>query len=535
MPAARSAARARGAAGLRVPLAVLGLVMGLAAWVLLHAGRRTTFFQDDWNFTLQRFRWAPYDLLHPHNEHLSAVPVFIWKVLLETVGLDDYAVFRGALVVAVLGLGLLVFAYARRRVGDWPAIALAACLMLMGPAAPDLIWAFQIGFVISMAAGVGVLLAFDRQSRRADALACALLAVALGSSSLGVPILLAAIVEVAARPDRRARWWIPAVPLVLYVAWYLRYGLPSAKASNIPEIPGWIVHAADDAAGALTGLGPTYGAFLVLLLAFFLARALAGTLRPSPRLLALVALPLSFWAATALARAGSPTSPGDPRYLLPGGLFLGLLAVELARGRVPRGRATALLTIVLAAGAVTGAHGLRGEGGRLRAEAAKAQGSLAALELAGTDRVAFDFVPSLTQGDQLLAGRYETALREYDGSPAWPLGELPGAPPTVRAEFDEALRRILQPTVVAAPGGEPDRCSPAEGQSEVEVPPEGLVVRAGDATVEVRLRRIGDAFPAAVTAEVEGGSAGLLRIEPDRLPVPWRAQLRAEGTFEVCG
>ena len=110
----------------------------------------------------------------------------------------------------------LLFAYTRKRVGDLLALAAAAVVLFLGTAWPDVLWPFQIGFLSSLAAGIGALLALDREDRRGDVIAAVLLGVALASSSLGLPLLAAAALEVLGRPDRRSRWWIVAAPAVLY-------------------------------------------------------------------------------------------------------------------------------------------------------------------------------------------------------------------------------------------------------------------------------------------------------------------------------
>jgi hypothetical protein len=519
--------------GGRLPWIALALVLVGCAVVLAHAGRDTTFYFDEWNLVLERRGWGPYDVLRPHNEHLAAVPVVVFKLLLETVGMAPYAVYRGVLIGCALLMGVAMFVWSRRRVGDWPALAISASLMVMGPAYIDLIWPFQLGFVLSLACGIGVLLAFDRGDRTGDIVACALLVLAIASSSLGLPILAAAIVEVLWRPDRRARLWVVGVPLVLYAAWYVRYGESAAKLGNVPDVPGWVAQAADDAAGAAIGFGPSYGAVVVVALVVALVWRLSVPGRWPARLLALTALPLALWAATALARADMPeVTPAEARYLLPGGLFVALLAVELARDRIAPGRPAALIAAVLFAGALTNANAFQPGTVALQSEAEKVRGSLAALELHGRD-VERDLLPVATQ-PQLRAGFYFAALDEYGSSPAWPLDELADAPAGVRAHFDRTLWSLQGAAVAEAPRGRPTGCVRAPGSADEEVPARGLVVRAGDAPVTVALRRYADDVPEDAIGTVAADGEGLVRLPRDRAPRPWRAQLTSPAPFRVC-
>ena len=59
------------------PWVVLAVVFGLAAVLLMWAGRDTTFFYDDWPYVLDRGSWSLDTFLEPHNEHLQAVSVLI--------------------------------------------------------------------------------------------------------------------------------------------------------------------------------------------------------------------------------------------------------------------------------------------------------------------------------------------------------------------------------------------------------------------------------------------------------------------------
>src|SRR4051812_1709956 len=152
----------------RLPLIALACVMVIAAVVIMHAGRDTTFWYDEWDFLTRRLEWNPHALLYPHNEHLSLLPAFVYKVLLELFGMNHYGVFRAVAVVFDLACGALFYVYLVPRVGEWIAVALTACLVLMGAAAFDFVWPFQIGYLGSLAAGLGALIALDRGTRGGD-------------------------------------------------------------------------------------------------------------------------------------------------------------------------------------------------------------------------------------------------------------------------------------------------------------------------------------------------------------------------------
>ena len=60
----------------------------------------------------------------------------------------------------------LLYVYARRRIGPWPALLPAALLLTLGPAWQNILWPFQIGWLISLAAGLGALLRSTARARR---------------------------------------------------------------------------------------------------------------------------------------------------------------------------------------------------------------------------------------------------------------------------------------------------------------------------------------------------------------------------------
>ncbi len=531
--------------------------MACSAVTLMYAARSTTFAYDDWNFVLQRQGWGLRTLLTPHNEHLSLVPLLVYKLTFETLGLHHYGSLRAVLVALDLLNGLLLFAYARPRIGAWPAMAITAPLMVMGPAYWDLIWAFQIGFLSALAAGLGALLAMDRRSRRGDVVASALLCVSLASSGIGLPIVAGAAVEVLLRPDRRRRAWVVGIPIVLYALWYVGYGRDTAKLSNVPAIPAWIIDAAGPAAGAITGVGSDYGILLAAALAAFAVHAL---LRPGPldpRLTGLLVMPLVLWATTALARADTDVSPGETRYLYPGGLLVVLLAVELARGRFVRGRACALLVVAIGAGALANLHTFSGPAASVRSLSTSTKGVLSAIEVAGSSANP-DLAPASGQ-PQITVGPYLAAVRHYGSSPAYSPAQIAQAPRDVRAIADAVLLQLrgavltpvgatLPQTAHSAPTASVTagvlsqargclRFTPQQPDAQVvaRVPTSGLLIRASRQTgIEVRFRRFADTLGRPLQIGVQPGAADTVRLPVDRSPRPWRIGLRGSAPFTVC-
>ena len=184
----------------------------LASGVILYLGRGSFFYFDEWTWIVERRDWTTSTLLRPHNEHLSAVPIAIYKVLFATVGLAHYWPYRAMLVAIHLSAALAVYLIARRRLGPWLALAPATILLFLGAAHEDLMWPFQMGFIGATAAGAWALWALDRNTRRGDLLAAIALTVSLGCASPGIPMVVAAFAELAWRRTTWRRLWVVGIP-----------------------------------------------------------------------------------------------------------------------------------------------------------------------------------------------------------------------------------------------------------------------------------------------------------------------------------
>ena len=531
----------------------LGALALVAFAGLLYLGRSTTFYFDEWDWVQGRREWDAAALLEPHNEHLSLVPVLVFKLLFSTVGTDSYVPYRVAGLLLHCGVTALLFAYARKRVGELVALGAAAVVLFLGTGWPDMLWPFQIGFLSSLAAGIGALLALDREDRRGNVLAAVLLGVALASSSLGLPLLVAFALEVLGRPDRRSRWWIVAAPAAVYALWYVAYGGEGTVTSdNVFGAPGYVADAAAGAAGALFSLDMNWGRTLAVAGIVALLASLHRRGTASWRRLALIAAPLAFWGLTAIAR-GQFGEPAAPRYLYPGVVFLLLIAVEAAAGiRLSRG---ALVVAALLVGfAVLGNAGKMREGaGFLRDESTALNGALAALPLVA-ERVTPDFQPDPGTAPQIRAGAYLDATRDL-GSNAPSPKALPGLYERARARADESLRRALTPRLVpavtvgdTAPDVEGSKAASVARRggcqaltttggtatADVVVPRGGLVLRSRTAPVRITLRRFSDGFGGQPITAAAGGAALWLQLPSDASPVPWRAQLTFAGSLRAC-
>lgn len=559
--------------GLRLGWIGLSAMLAPAAVLLFLETRGTTVWVDEWTWVLSRRGGGLDTFLAPHNEHLSLVPVSLYNLLFATAGLDDYAPYRAMVIAAHLACVALVYVYASRRVGSFLALLGAALILFLGPAWQNLLWPFQTGSLISLAAGLGALLALDREDRAGDVAACLLLGLSLASSGLGLPIAAGVLVELLWGQRRRRAVWIVAAPLALYAIWWVAYQDSALTRRNVALAPGFVADAAAGALSALTGLSGVpesdddatfgWGRPLAVAAAALVAWRLAR-LRPiPPRVVALLATLLAFWGATGVQRAAF----GDPdasRYVYVGALFIVLLAAELARGvRLSRPQALALGAVVAAA-IVANLGDLRDGGRFMRDQGERTRAVLGALELARAD-AAPDLILGQIPGYPLVvvaAGPY-LAAADALGSPADTPAEIAAADEDVRLAVDAELASIhrieLAPTGSGAPLGSrpevdavtggtvagrgaclvftPIAAGPAADTSTIAitVPPAGIQLTARGGPATLALRRFAAGFPPEPQWRLGSSATATLRIGPDRAPQPWHVRLAPEGGVTACG
>ncbi len=531
---------------------LLGLAMLLAAAAIIHQGRGTLPFFDEWNFIIQRRGHSLDTLLGPHNGHLVVAPLLLYKLLLQIAGLTHYWLFRAVLVALHLLVGLGVFALARRRIGDVGALVAAALVLFCFAAADDLLWAFQISFLLAMVFGVWMLVALERPSFRADLLACICLAGALASAAIGIPFALAAVVIVGSDKRRLQRAWVVAIPLLLFALWYLAYGEPEIKISNAPIVPHFAAEMASNAAGGLIGLGIEYGRPLALVLVAAVAIWFANPRRVTPWLAAVGLTAVALWTLTALARADF-SEPLAPRYIYPGAVLIVLIVVELLRGRnLAPSAAPLALALVCVAGLANYAT-LGGFAAGLRSNAELLQARLGALALVGAD-VPADFKP-VPREDPVITARGAIESQRDFGVLGLAAAALPVASAEQRAAVDEVLisvpeltaRRIntvsgSTPTLLeiagarSAPEGRCSRIVPGRsgGTVDLELPAGGALAIRSSAPLPVFFRRFGDRFSAKPNLVIAAGRATLLSARADPSSVAWTVKLKPSAPLTIC-
>jgi hypothetical protein len=313
-----------------------------AAILLLSLGY--SFYFDEWTFILTAPNWTWLTYLQPHNEHPSILFRLAYAALLNTVGMRSYVPYMAVLLTLHVANVVLLFQVVRRRAGDAVAMGAAALLMVLGAGWENLLWAFQMAWLASVACGLCMLLALQARPTRTNlALAAALATTSLMFSGIGLMFAAFAVVMLAATPERRRDvWWF--VPLgVAVVAWYLAFGRsgvspnPPPTAANILLAPSYTLWGLGQSAAALIGEGGAWGppALVVAILAIGVTWRYR---RPDPFALGALAALLTLYIVTGLARAqlGYQQS-GASRYNYEGAACWLILLADAARNLPWRG------------------------------------------------------------------------------------------------------------------------------------------------------------------------------------------------------
>jgi hypothetical protein len=328
-----------------VRIARARLIVGVAAVAgcaaILWLAHGYTFYFDEWTFIIGAPDWNAASYMQPHNGHPAMLPRLIYATLLGTVGLRAYWPYMVILLALHATSVVLLFELVRRRAGDLIGLACAALLLVLGAGWENLLWAFQLSLVGSVACGLGTLLALESAPKAwRMPLVAALLTGSLMFSGVGLVFGVAATVRLVATRDRRKElvWLAPVA--IAFVAWYLVFGLsgpatsPPFSVNNTFVLPLYTLWGLGASVAGLVGAGGLLGiAFLVLAAGVVGFAWWRGTLDPLD--LGVAAGLITFYVLTGLSRAqlGYEQS-GSGRYIYEGAVLWLILLADAAR-RLP--------------------------------------------------------------------------------------------------------------------------------------------------------------------------------------------------------
>lgn len=548
----------------------VALVLVGAAAATSWAGRDIALLGDEWAWIFGGLNPGADTILQSYNGHLLATTWSAYYGLLVTFGLPNYWVYRTVALLLHLGVALVVFLLARRRIGPWSAIAPAAAIAFLGTGS-DVFLSGNFGIAWATVACVGALAMLDRRTRGRDLAACTLLVLGLASFTSAIAFTAGIWVEVLSQRDRWRRIWVPLLPTLLYLSWRLIWGGDLLLAgSSTGDLAAVVRRGFEAAAGAIAGLGgvqltsPTVEAHfpwldsLALLAVALGALALVALLirrrNLSPRLANLIVTAVALWALLALGRGSLDLFAS--RYVYLGAIVVALILVELASGLRLRSRAVTR-AVVLAVGVSVALNvaWLVIWGNALRRESTTARAELAALDIARGE-VPAEFEPSRAfRLRPVTAGAYFEAVWRFGGSPALANDELRRASEADREAADRVLVGALGLRLVpgAAPGRGPPpvlegssaasidttrsclKLTPSSGFATLDFVPRspGVVLETGSGgRLLLHARRFGERFEVAVGG-LRGGAA-TLDAPLGHAPDPWHLRLVSNARTSVC-
>jgi hypothetical protein len=323
------------------------LAVVVAVPVIFHAAREQWFFLDEWDFLADRDLLSLDDLLRPHNEHWSTLPIVAYRLVWQVVGLEHYWPYLALTVAAHLVLAVLLRVTMRRAgVHPWIATAAASLFAVFGGGRENITWAFQVGFTGALAFGVAALLLADHDGRdlRRDVPAVACAVASLMCAGLGITMAGCLAVSVLVRRGWRAAALVVAPLAAGFVIWYLGWGhegggVETAFDDRALRLAADVVESTSARLGAVSALGWGLGVAALVGVVLAVRRiGLAGLRRTHAPVVGLVAGAVAFLLITGVGRAVlSVESTSRYRHVLAALLLpaIGVGLTELGRRWAP--------------------------------------------------------------------------------------------------------------------------------------------------------------------------------------------------------
>ncbi|HMU28225.1 MAG TPA: hypothetical protein PKA65_12565, partial [Solirubrobacterales bacterium] len=434
-----------------------GLLLAASAALLFAFRANIGFFIDDWMLIF--FRHGASDWLLPHHDHPIMIPAALYDLSLSVFGMEPMPLHLVALALFLASV-VMLFQWIRTLVGTPAAVLGCAVVLLLGSSTEDLIWTFQIGFCGSAVTGLGALLLLRRENTGSDALACLLLVASFLLSTLAMPFLVGAAVQLCFRggnPGLRRMLrdsWIVLVPLLLYGIWLLGWnqsGGHAATLENALKTPFFVLSAFGYGSAALTGTFPLRlinDSYLWSIAGLAVAAGFAWILqlrrRIPPEFLIALAAGLTFWIL-----CGLNFTPGRDfftgRYQYPSVIFILMMLAGACAGLRPDRNWLKWLTVLAAASIAVNIFALFYTFNHTIKPFEQVNiVTLAAFKLSG-DAIDPDFQTPIGTGDDapLTVPIYRDAVARY-GPPAFTESDIDSATADYRSRLDQLLVPALR-------------------------------------------------------------------------------------------
>ena len=447
--------------------------------------------------------------------------------------------------------------YLRRRAPVVYAVLATILLLFLGAAWQDLLWAFQITYLLSLATGLAALLLLDRRDRVGDWLALVALLLSVASSGAGLVFASGAVIELAWSARDRRRTWIALAPIAAWIVWYFGYGSSRGSTSNVTGAPGYALDLAGSAFGALTGGSLGVGMLVALAATVLVVVTVVRTWPISGRFAGCIAMTYGLWILLAYSR--DARVPGtESRYIYLGAVFVLLLGAEVIRAWPAIHLPTPVVVVgALALVALVGhsiavnIDDLHAGAREIRLYATDYQVRWSAFALLG-DRVDRDVQVGHLDESTFTAGEVLDAVHDLD-FPLLTVDQFRNLPPELRTGGDFALAQVFGLSYGRVPPKSPSGTLPIETVTGATAEPEGACTRFTPTDRDARVLLRGDRVVVRVTTTDDPVEVRARPIAPEFTPwpfstvdhdrvvslretgvAPWDVELRSTGPMVLC-
>ncbi len=514
------------------PFLVLGCAIVVSTLLLLYLGRGLTPLVDQWGYLYAYRSWSLETLLTPHNGHLMALSIVLYKAMFSIFGVESQLPYQLVNYALSATVATLLFALMRNRVGDLLALAAAILMLFYGAGADVILPTFAFPNLIGLALGLAALLALRRGDLKGDVATCVLLTVSVASYSIGIVFVVGAIAAIALRPpgQRLRRVWVFLAPLAVYVAWALwarKFDQTHIYVHNLKIIGSALVDQASAIMAGLSGLfttpnGPrptenlipirtTWGPVLVAGLAVLVYQRMRRAPKPGPGAVVAIVVLVAYLLLVGIA-LNQFRNTFDTRFVYVGSVLILLAVAELLAPCRPSRAVLAVVGVAFVFSMCANVAELGDVAQGVRAQSSAARAKLTAVELAGP---AAD--KSVTVEDPPGAMNFPVSqFHELDadfGLPTYSLEELEASAPGARQIADEELVRVMriapEPVqgVVPPPGTPPLSVAVQAGAPAPRWRGScfSLIPGASQTTALIRFQRGGVAYRSAAPVEASIG------------------------------
>lgn len=529
---------------------LFGVALLASAALLLHYRLDIGFVADDWAFLRDRSLGGLDSLLIPENENIVILQAAVYRIFYILFGIQSSASLQIASLVFFLLSVVAFYAWIRERVGEWAAAIASIPILFLGTAYQDLLWAFQMGYTVSILAGLTALIALERNARFSQPVALVAILVSVTTSSLGLPFLAGAAVILVSRDGWEGLFnYVLLAPFLVFLVWWVGWGRTAdshLSLTNLLHAPAFVAESVKSVVMGLTGLHRTdsvAGDVLAWVISGALFAAVSFSLirrkrLPLPLLVAL-AVGLAFWVLTAANQApGMFTREADQsRYQYPGAVFLLMILAGAFDGYRPgRNWLTGLAS--LAAVSVACSLGTLSEGRKILIDiSVTPKASLTAMDIAGEEAIPGYQVRLTPYLPIFMSQQRFREVEERYGRAGWSEEQI--------ADQSDEVRRLVDAELVAALGivPRPGRAGGSSGCRTVKLNPAGseiASVSAGTLSIAparsdaaLALGRFADQATFAI-GTAKAGRSTTVDLPAGQSSQPWRVRASGTGKAQVC-